>query len=442
MAYNAVRFGQNDAVLALGFEKMQKGPLENQLPGLEKLKEETEKEKKPPIAARMFGDAGRDHMEKYGTKKETFAKIAVKNHRHSVNNPRSQYQQACTIEEVFASRLIYDPLTILQCCPTSDGAAAAVLVSEDYLKKHATPNAVEIVGMQMTTDKMDDFSRGAIGMVGMGMTERAAKSVYEQAGAGPEDAQVIELHDCFSTNELITYEGLGLCKGGEGERLVEDDATSYGGKWVVNPSGGLLSKGHPLGATGLAQCAELNWQLRGQAEQRQVFNYYKDYGLQGSAQQGQQQRGQSREEATVPLVEEHLKVGKRQVEAGGVRLRKIVRTENINQPVELRREEIKIERVPGQGAQVSGKAFAGEDIYIPLRREEPVIQKDAQVREQVRVQKTASTDRQQVSEQVCKEDVEIEESGDASRLHTEGAKAANRLREQEEKPRSQRQKDS
>jgi len=179
-----------------------------------------------------------------------------------------------------------------------------------------------------------------------------------------------------------------------------------------------------------------------QAEQRQVFNYYKDYGLQGSAQQGQQQRGQSREEATVPLVEEHLKVGKRQVEAGGVRLRKIVRTENINQPVELRREEIKIERVPGQGAQVSGKAFAGEDIYIPLRREEPVIQKDAQVREQVRVQKTASTDRQQVSEQVRKEDVEIEESGEASRLHTEGAKAANRLREQEEKPRSQRQKDS
>jgi acetyl-CoA acetyltransferase len=270
MAYNAVRFGQNDAVLALGFEKMQKGPLENQLPGLEKLKEETEKEKKPPIAARMFGDAGRDHMEKYGTKKETFAKIAVKNHRHSVNNPRSQYQQACTIEEVFASRLIYDPLTILQCCPTSDGAAAAVVVSEDYLKKHATPNAVEIVGMQMTTDKMDDFSRGAIGMVGMGMTERAAKSVYEQAGAGPEDAQVIELHDCFSTNELITYEGLGLCKEGEGEKLVEDDATSYGGKWVVNPSGGLLSKGHPLGATGLAQCAELNWQLRGQAEKRQV----------------------------------------------------------------------------------------------------------------------------------------------------------------------------
>jgi acetyl-CoA acetyltransferase len=270
MAYNAVKFGQNDAVLALGFEKMQKGPLENQLPGLEKLKEEAEREKKPPIAARIFGDAGRDHMEKYGTKKETFAKIAVKNHRHSVNNPRSQYQQACSLEEVFASRVVYDPLTLLQCCPTSDGAAAAVVVSAEYLKKHPCSHAVEIAGMQMTTDKMEDFARGRIGFVGMGMTERAAQSVYEQAGLGPQDVQVIELHDCFSTNELITYEGLGLCKEGEGAKLVEDEATSYGGRWVVNPSGGLLSKGHPLGATGLAQCAELNWQLRGQAEKRQV----------------------------------------------------------------------------------------------------------------------------------------------------------------------------
>jgi acetyl-CoA acyltransferase len=272
MAYNAIRFGQNDAVLALGFEKMQKGPLENQLPGLEKIKAESEKEKKPPIAARIFGDAGRDHMEKYGTKPATFAKIAVKNHLHSVNNPRSQYQEACSLEEVLAARMVYDPLTILQCCPTSDGAAAAVVVSESFLKRHPHPAAVEIRGMAMTTDRKDDFARGRIGMVGMGMTERAAKAVYEQSGIGIDDVQVVELHDCFSTNELITYEGLGMCKEGEGERLVEDDATTYGGRWVVNPSGGLLSKGHPLGATGLAQCAELVWQLRGQAEKRQVEN--------------------------------------------------------------------------------------------------------------------------------------------------------------------------
>jgi len=270
MAYNAIRFGQNEAVLALGFEKMQKGPLENQLPGLEKLKEETEKEKKAPIAARMFGDAGRDHMEKYGTKPETFAKIAVKNHRHSVNNPRAQYQEACTLEEVLAARMVYDPLTILQCCPTSDGAAAAVVVSEHYLQVHPHPGAIEIRGMAMATDKFEDFGRGRIGMVGMGMTERAARAVYEQSGIGPQDVQVIELHDCFSSNELITYEGLGLCAEGEGEKLVEDDSCTYGGRWVVNPSGGLLSKGHPLGATGLAQCAELVWQLRGQAEKRQA----------------------------------------------------------------------------------------------------------------------------------------------------------------------------
>ena len=272
MAYNAIRFGQNDAVLAVGFEKMQKGPLENQLPGLEKLNEEGERTKAPPIAARMFGDAGRDHMEKYGTKPETFAKIAVKNHLHSVNNPRSQYQEACSLEEVLAARMVYEPLTILQCCPTSDGAAAAVVVSESYLRAHPHPAAIEILGMTMATDKVEDFARGRIGMVGMGMTERAARAVYEQTGLGPKDVQVIEMHDCFSTNELISYEGLGLCAEGEGEKLVHDDSCTYGGRWVVNPSGGLLSKGHPLGATGLAQCAELVWQLRGQAEKRQVEN--------------------------------------------------------------------------------------------------------------------------------------------------------------------------
>ncbi|MBK6737847.1 MAG: lipid-transfer protein [Haliea sp.] len=272
LAYNAIRSGMSDCILALGFEKMQKGALETQLPGLEEIAKDTAKEKKAPIAARMFGDAGRDHMQKYGTKAETFAKIAVKNHVHSVNNPRSQYQEACTLEEVLESRMIHDPLTLLQACPTSDGAAAAVVVSEAWLKKNPHPGAIEIAGMALTTDRMEDFSRGPIGMVGMGMCERAAQAVYEQSGIGPQDVQVIELHDCFSTAELIAYEGLGLCAEGEGEKLIEDGATTYGGKWVVNPSGGLLSKGHPIGATGLAQCAELVWQLRGQAQKRQVEN--------------------------------------------------------------------------------------------------------------------------------------------------------------------------
>jgi acetyl-CoA acetyltransferase len=272
LAYNALRAGLNDCVLALGFEKMQKGALENQLPGLEDIARDTAKEKKAPIAARLFGDAGRAHMQQYGTKAETFAKIAVKNHLHSINNPRSQYQQACTLQEVLESRMIHDPLTLLQACPTSDGAAAAVLVSEAWLKKNPHPGAVEVAAMALTTDRMEDYSRGPIGTVGIGMCERAAQEVYELSGIGPEDVQVIELHDCFSTAELIAYEGLGLCAEGEGERLVEDGACTYGGNWVVNPSGGLLSKGHPIGATGLAQCAELVWQLRGQAQQRQVDN--------------------------------------------------------------------------------------------------------------------------------------------------------------------------
>ena len=272
LASNAVRSGMADCVLALGFEKMQKGALENQLPGLEKIAAETAKEKKAPIAARLFGDAGRDHMARYGTRAETFAQIAVKNHLHSVNNPRSQYREACTLEEVLESRMIHDPITLLQSCPTSDGAAAAVVVSEAWLKKHPHPGAVEIAAMALTTDRMDDFARGPIGMVGIGMCERAAKQVYEASGIGPGEVQVIELHDCFSTAELIAYEGLGLCAEGEGEKLIDDGATTYGGKWVVNPSGGLLSKGHPIGATGLAQCAELVWQLRGQAGLRQVPN--------------------------------------------------------------------------------------------------------------------------------------------------------------------------
>jgi len=270
LAYQAIAGGLNECVLAFGFEKMQKGPLETQLTGLKEVLGDPQVEKKPPMAAVMFGDGGRQHMEKYGTTKEQFAKVSVKNHRHSVNNPRSQYRDACTLEEVLASRMVYDPLTILQCCPTSDGAAAAILCSEEFARRQGISQPVKIVGQAMRTDKLEDFAMGPLGMIGVGMSRRAAEAVYEQAGLGPRDAQVIELHDCFSTNELVTYESLGLCKEGEGGRLIDEDQVTYGGRWVVNPSGGLLSKGHPLGATGLAQCAELVWQLNGMAEKRQV----------------------------------------------------------------------------------------------------------------------------------------------------------------------------
>ena len=269
LGYQAIASGMNECVLAFGFEKMTKGPLESQLTGLKDHYDEAAK-KAPPVAARMFGDGGRRHMELYGTTKEQFAKVSVKNHRHSVNNPRSQYRDAVTLEEVLASREVYDPLTLMQCCPTSDGAGAAILCSREFAAKHGHANPVRIVAQALTTDELEDFGQGALGMIGVGMSTRAAAKVYEEAGVGPQDVDVIELHDCFSTNELITYESLQLCGPGEGGRLIDEGVVTYGGKWVVNPSGGLLSKGHPLGATGLAQCAELVWQLNGMAEKRQV----------------------------------------------------------------------------------------------------------------------------------------------------------------------------
>jgi sterol carrier protein 2 len=168
--------------------------------------------------------------------------------------------------------MVHAPLTKLQCCPTSDGAGAAVLCSEDFVKKHGLQaKAVEIAGMSMTTDFASTFSENsAIKLIGYDMTRAAAQNVYEQSGCGPEDVDVVELHDCFSANELVTYEALGLCPEGKAGEFIDSGANTYGGEVVVNPSGGLISKGHPLGATGLAQCAELNWQLRGEADKRQV----------------------------------------------------------------------------------------------------------------------------------------------------------------------------
>jgi acetyl-CoA acetyltransferase len=219
----------------------------------------------------MFGNAGREYMERYGVKAESFARIAEKNHRHSANNPYSQFRDVYTLDEIKAAPMIYDPLTKLQCCPTSDGSAAAVLASARFVREHGLEaKAVEIAGMAMTTDYASSFEGSDMKLVGFDMTRAAALQVYEESGLGPEDAQVVELHDCFSANEMITYEGLKLCgEGGAGE-LIDSGAVTYGGTWVVNPSGGLISKGHPLGATGLAQCSELTWQLRGDADKRQV----------------------------------------------------------------------------------------------------------------------------------------------------------------------------
>jgi len=279
MAKQLVEGGLVECAMALGFEKMEKGSLgikytDRTVPMDKHMKAMVEKRgfAKAPAAPQMFGNAGREHMEKYGTKPEVFAKIGWKNHKHSVNNPYSQFQDEYSLEDILNAPMVYEPLTKLQCCPTSDGSGAAILASEEFVKKHGLQaQAVEIAGMAMATDTPSSFNeKSDIKLVGFDMSQAAARKAYAQAGVGPENAQVIELHDCFSANELITYEALGLCPVGKAGDLVNENATTYGGRWVVNPSGGLISKGHPLGATGLAQCAELNWQLRGLAEKRQV----------------------------------------------------------------------------------------------------------------------------------------------------------------------------
>ncbi|WP_433523041.1 lipid-transfer protein [Nocardia pseudovaccinii] len=279
LAAQAIRGGLADCTLALGFEKMQPGslgstwddreqPMAKHVMALAEISEVLF-----PVAPWMFGAAGREHMKQYGTTAEHFAKIGYKNHKHSVNNPYSQFQDAYSLDDILASRIIYDPLTKLQCSPTSDGSGAVVLASEEFVNSHdLAAQAVEIVGQAMTTDFASTFDNTAKNLIGYDMNVQAARQVYRQADLGPEDFQVIELHDCFSANELLLYEALGLCGEGEAGKLIDDNQTTYGGKWVVNPSGGLISKGHPLGATGLAQCSELTWQLRGTADKRQVGN--------------------------------------------------------------------------------------------------------------------------------------------------------------------------
>jgi len=275
-----VQGGQADVALAVGFEKMTRTSLTGtgELPKVTTLDHhlnvmtDLHEWGTGPMTAQLFGNAAVEHMERYGTTAEQIAAVAVKNHRHSVHNPYAQFRDEYTLEQVLGDKMIHAPLTRSQCSPTSDGAGAAVLVSEAFVREHGLEDrAVEIVAQALTTDTGESFdSRSMIDVVGAPMTGAAAARVFAESGLTVDDVDVIELHDCFAINEIITYEGLGLCSPGEGGKLVESGATTYGGRWVVNPSGGLLSKGHPLGATGLAQCAELTWQLRGEAGGRQV----------------------------------------------------------------------------------------------------------------------------------------------------------------------------
>jgi acetyl-CoA acyltransferase len=282
LARQFVEGGVADCVLALGFEKMKRGALGGGADGGDFSTSPVARhygvmaarhgfEMSPPTA-QIFGDAAREHMEKYGTTEAQLAAVGAKNHRHSANNPYAQFQDVYGVDEILAARVVHRPLTKLQCSPTSDGAAAAVVVSERFVERHElAERAVEIVAQAMTTDTEESFASGScVDVVGQPMSREAARQVYERSGLGIDDVDVVELHDCFSINELLTYEALGMCEEGESGKLVESGATTYGGRWVVNPSGGLISKGHPLGATGIAQVAELVWQLRGEAGPRQV----------------------------------------------------------------------------------------------------------------------------------------------------------------------------
>jgi len=279
LARQAVASGAVDCALALGFEHMSPGAIgtvfKDRPSPFERFDQATEElvgHGEIPLALRYFGGAGLAHMQQYGTKLSTFAKIRAKASRHAANNPLALFRKEVTEEEVLQSPAVWEGvLTRLMACPPTCGAAAAIICSEAFARKHGISGAVRIRAQAMTTDAPAVFdARDMREVVGFGMSREAARQVYEAAGIGPEDIDVVELHDCFAQNELITYEALGLCGLGESERFICDGDNTYGGKVVTNPSGGLLSKGHPLGATGLAQCTELVQQLRGTAEARQV----------------------------------------------------------------------------------------------------------------------------------------------------------------------------
>ncbi len=279
LARQAIASGAADCVLALGFEQMKPGALGSvfndrvsAFAEFDRVTDDLVGMPEIPLALRYFGGAGLEHMKKYGTKLETFAEIRAKASRHAANNPLALFRTEVTAEDVMNSPVIWPgTMTRLMACPPTCGGAAAVLVSEDFAKRHGLRTDVEIAAQAMTTDYASTFDSGdMMKLVGFDMAKTAAAMVYDQAGIGPEDIKVVELHDCFAQNELVTYEALGLCPEGGAAKFVADGDNTYGGRHVTNPSGGLLSKGHPLGATGLAQCYELTHQLRGTAEARQV----------------------------------------------------------------------------------------------------------------------------------------------------------------------------
>lgn len=278
LARQAVESGAVECALAFGFEEMQPGalgshwddresPFDNFLNVLDEMSYPA-----GPLALRCFGAAGHYYLEKYNAQPDIFAKVSVKTRSHAINNPYSLFNAPLTVEQVMQDQTVYmDYLTRTMCCPPTCGAGAAIICSEEFAKRHGINSNIVIAGQAMTTDTPETWDN-PINLVGANMTRRAVDSALSQAAIEINDVDVVELHDCFTPNEVITYEGLGLCPQGEATKFIEEGNNTYGGKFVVNPSGGLMSKGHPLGATGLAQCYELVNQLRGTTGKRQVEN--------------------------------------------------------------------------------------------------------------------------------------------------------------------------
>lgn len=296
LARKAVASGAVDCALAVGFEQMPAGALKTHwderadpLDHFNGVVDQVFGHPELPMAIRYFAAAGREHMNRYGTRLETFAKIRAKASQHAARNPLALFRREVSVEEVLASSpLVPGVMTRLMACPPTCGAAAAVFVSRRFAQKKGLAAVVRVMGQSMVSDGSDTFeAASAITLVGSDMSREAARQAYEMAGVAPSDIDVCELHDCFAQNELISYEALGFCAPGDGQAFVEAGDNTYGGAVVVNPSGGLLSKGHPLGATGLAQCYELTHQIRRSAQARQVpgarFALQHNVGLGGVA---------------------------------------------------------------------------------------------------------------------------------------------------------------
>ena len=263
-AWISIKAGLYDVVLAVGVEQMGRGLLGGKAAeGIS-----TEGLLGAGTMPAVFAEAGMEHSRKYGTTFEQFAKVSVKNHKHSTLNPKAMYRYETPLPEVMSAEMIAYPNTKLMCSVNVDGAAAAVLVSERKAKELGMKRAVRVKASVLTSDPWQE--RDLVMADINTCTRTAAQQAYAMAGIGPDELDLVELHDCFATAEILHYENLGLCRDGEGGKLIDAGETTHGGRIPVNVSGGLLSKGHPLGATGIANIYEITTHLRGEAGERQV----------------------------------------------------------------------------------------------------------------------------------------------------------------------------